>query len=112
MSEKEANTEETAVSEETVDEQRAGNLTFDQRLQLLQLERQIRMEEREAESEKHEYARQIERERREYESKKYGRKKKGQLERRNDLESLGMRRKSLLSEKLVDNKAALENLSL
>ena len=74
MSEKEANTEESAVSEETVDEERAGNLTFDQRLQLLQLERQIRMEEREAEREaereKREYERQIERERREYESQK------------------------------------------
>ena len=57
MSEKEANTEETAVSEETVDEERAGNLTFDQRLQLLQLKRQIRMEEREAEREKREYER-------------------------------------------------------
>lgn len=44
--------------------------------------------------------------------RKYGRKKKGQLERRNDLESLGMRRKSLLLEKLVDNKVVLENLSL
>ena len=37
MSEKEPNTEETAVSEETVDEEKASNLTFDQRLQLLQL---------------------------------------------------------------------------
>ena len=70
MSEKEANTEETAFSEATVDEERAGNLTFDQRLQLLQLERQIRMEEREAGREKCEYERQIERERREYESQK------------------------------------------
>ena len=70
MSEKEAITEETAVSEETVDEERAGKLTFDQRLQLLQLERQIRMEERDAEREKREYARQIEREKREYESQK------------------------------------------
>ena len=52
MSEKEPNTEEKADSEETVDEEKASNLTFDQRLQLLQLERQIRMEEREAEREK------------------------------------------------------------
>ena len=48
----------------------ASDLTFDQRLQLLQLERQIRMEEREAEREKREYERQVERERREYESQK------------------------------------------
>ena len=70
MSEKEPNTEEKADSEETVDEENASNITFDQRLQLLQLERQIRMEEREAEREKREYERQIERERREYESQK------------------------------------------
>ena len=50
-----------------MDEEKASNLTFDQ---LLQLERQIRMEEREAEREKREYERQVERERREYESQK------------------------------------------
>ena len=50
MSEKEPNTEEKVDSEETVDEEKASNLTFDQQLQLLQLERQIRMEEREAQN--------------------------------------------------------------
>jgi len=39
MSEKEPNTEEKADSEETVDKEKVSNLTFDQRLQLLQLER-------------------------------------------------------------------------
>ena len=67
-------TEEKADYEETPDEERASDLTFDQRLQLLQLERQIRIEEREAEREaereKREYERQIERERREYERQK------------------------------------------
>ena len=48
MSEKEPNTEEKADYEETPDEEKASDLTFDQRLQLLQLERQIRIEEREA----------------------------------------------------------------
>ena len=70
MSKKADITEEKEDSDETVDEDKASNLTFDQRLQLLQLERQIRMEEREAEREKREYERQIERERREYESQK------------------------------------------
>ena len=63
MSKKADITEEKEDSDGTVDEDKESNLTFDQRLQLLQLERQIRMEEREAE-------RQIERERREYESQK------------------------------------------
>ena len=40
MSEKEPITKEKADSVETVDEEKASNLTFDQRLQLLQLERQ------------------------------------------------------------------------
>ena len=70
MSEKESNTEEKLEFEETVDEEEASDLTFDQRLQLLQLERQIRIEEREAEREKREYERQVERERREYERQK------------------------------------------
>ena len=71
MSEKEPITEEKADSVQTVDEEKATNLTFDQRLQLLQLERQIiGMEEREAERKKREYERQIERERREYEIQK------------------------------------------
>ena len=77
MSKKEPITEEKAVSDETVDEEKASNLTFDQGLRLLQLERQIRMEEREAEREKCEYERQIERERREYESQKAREEKKG-----------------------------------
>ena len=47
MPEKEPNTEEKADYEETPDEEKASDLTFDQRLQLLQLERQIRIEERE-----------------------------------------------------------------
>ena len=54
MSEKEPITEEKADSLETLDEEKASNVTFDRRLQLLQLERQIRMEEREAEREKRE----------------------------------------------------------
>ena len=74
MSKKADITEEKEDSDETVDEDKESNLTFDQRLQLLQLERQISMEvreaEREAEREKREYERQIERERREYESQK------------------------------------------
>ena len=70
MSEKESNTEEKLEFEETVDEEEASDLTFDQRLQLLQLERQIRIDEREAEREKREYERQVERERREYERQK------------------------------------------
>ena len=71
MSEKEPITEEKADSVQTVDEEKETNLTFDQRLQLLQLERQIiRMDEREAERKKREYERQIERERREYEIQK------------------------------------------
>ncbi|XP_068684916.1 uncharacterized protein [Montipora foliosa] len=70
MSEKEPNTEEKLEFAETVDEEEASDLTFDQRLQLLQLERQIRIEEREAEREKREYERQVERERREYERQK------------------------------------------
>jgi len=45
---KEPNTAEKADYEETPDEEKASDLTFDQRLQLLQLERQIRIEEREA----------------------------------------------------------------
>ena len=52
MAEKESNTEEKVEYEETVDEEEASDLTFDQRLQLLQLERQIRIEEREAERKK------------------------------------------------------------
>ena len=64
MSEKEPNTEEKADYEETPDDEKASDLTFDQRLQLLQLERRIRIEEREAKREKHEYERQLERERR------------------------------------------------
>ena len=67
MSEKERNTEERADYEETPDYEKAIDLTFDQRLQLLQLERPIRIEEREAKGEKREYERQIEREKREYE---------------------------------------------
>ena len=70
MSKKADITEEKEDSVETIDEDKESNLTFDQRLQLLQLERQISMEEREAEREKREYERQIERERREYESQK------------------------------------------
>ena len=70
MSKKADITEEKEDFDETVDEDKESNLTFDQRLQLLQLERQISMEEREAEREKREYERQIERERREYESQK------------------------------------------
>ena len=70
MSKKADITEEKEDCDETVDEDKESNLTFDQRLQLLQLERQISMEEREAEREKREYERQIERERREYESQK------------------------------------------
>ena len=70
MSKKADITEEKEDSDETVDEDKESNLTFDQRLQLLQLERQISMEVREAEREKREYERQIERERREYESQK------------------------------------------
>ena len=63
MSEKEPNMEQKADYEETVDEDKASDLTFDQRLQLLQLERQIRIEERE-------YERQVKRERPEYERQK------------------------------------------
>ena len=70
MSKKADITEEKEDSDETVDEDKESNLTFDQRLQLLQLERQISTEVREAEREKREYERQIERERREYESQK------------------------------------------
>ena len=70
MSEKESNTEEKVEDEETVDEEDVSDLTFDQRLQLLQLERQIRREERDAEREKREYERQVGRERREYERQK------------------------------------------
>ena len=67
MSEKERNTEERADYEETPDYEKAVDLTFDQRLQLLQLERPIRIEEREAKGEKREFERQIERDKREYE---------------------------------------------
>ena len=63
-------TEEKADYEETPDEEKASDLTFDQRLQLLQLERQVRIEEREAEREKREYERQIERGKLEYERQK------------------------------------------
>ena len=66
MSKKADITEEKEDFDESVDEDKESNLTFDQRLQLLQLERQISM----AEREKREYERQIEKERREYESQK------------------------------------------
>ena len=46
MSKKEPNKKEKADSGETVDEEKVSNLMFDQPLQLLQLERQLRIEER------------------------------------------------------------------
>ena len=61
---------EEVASRTDEDDQDIHRLTFDQRLQLLQLERQIRFEEREAEKEKREYERQVERERQEYERQK------------------------------------------
>ena len=54
---------------ETVDEEKASDLTLDQRLQLLQLERQFRMKERDAEREKCEDERQVKRERRQIRKK-------------------------------------------
>ena len=69
MSKKEPNTEEKADFVETVDEEKASDLTLDQCLQLLQLERQFRMRERDAETEKCEYERQVKRERRQIRKK-------------------------------------------
>ena len=111
MSEKEPNPEEKADSEETVDEEKLSDLTFDQRLQLLRLERQIRLEGREAEREKREYERQVETERREYESQKVREEEERLVREEERLRKLRIE-KSLLSEKLENNKAALENLSL
>ena len=62
MSKKEPNTEEKVDFVETVEEEKASDLTLDQRLQLLQLERQFRMKERDAEREKCEDERQVKRE--------------------------------------------------
>ena len=69
MSKKEPNTEEKVDFVETVEEEKASDLTLDQRLQLLQLERQFRMKERDAEREKCEDERQVKRERRQIRKK-------------------------------------------
>ena len=77
MSEKERTTEEKTDYEETPDEEKASDLTFDQRLQLLQLERQIRIEEREAEREKRNMKDKLKERDENTRDRKHGRKKKG-----------------------------------
>ena len=74
MSEKEPNMEDY---KETPDKEKASDLTFDQRLQLLQLERQIRIEEREAEREKRNMKDKLKERDENTRDRKHGRKKKG-----------------------------------